>query len=38
MYKEFKYRIILELIKEELNKLRNIFLNDKYKLLFYIYL
>ena len=29
MYKEPKYRTILESTKEELNKLRNISLNDK---------
>ena len=37
MYKEPKYRTILESTKEELNKLRNISLNDKYKPLFHIH-
>ena len=37
MYKEPKYRTILESTKEELNDLRNISLNDKYKPIFHIH-
>lgn len=37
MYKESKHRTILEMTKEELNKLRELSLSDKYKPIFHIH-